>query len=164
MKKTITIFLSLFIILSLSACRNSSGQTEPKSAEEHFSASIGSPEENGEASKMPSETETEPEIDKNKADDPTSFVQAFSQYFFSGDMDELEKCLTDDYQDAVVCYTGETAGDISIRTIAPIEDDDSHLFASVQFVAGNEDSFTYLSMELVKSENGWKILSYGLEK
>lgn len=76
---------------------------------------------------------------------------------------ELRKCLAADYQGDADGYTGEAASGISVRTIAPI-DDDNQLFASVQFVAGNEDSFTYLSMELIASEDGWKILSYGLEK
>lgn len=90
-------------------------------------------------------------------------VELFSLYFFSGNTEELEKCLAEDCQNPAVCYEGETAGDITVKTIAPIEDD-NHLFASIQFIAGNEDSFSYLSMELINTEEGWKVLSYGVEK
>ena len=35
---------------------------------------------------------------------------------------------------------------------------------SVEFLDSTEDSYTYLSMRVVKQEDGWKVQSYGLEK
>ncbi len=40
----------------------------------------------------------------------------------------------------------------------------SETSASVEFKEGSEDSFTYLTLSLIKQENGWKVKSYGLEK
>lgn len=38
-------------------------------------------------------------------------------------------------------------------------------FMAVEFLEGAwSDSLSYLSMELVKQEDGWKVRSYGLEK
>ena len=38
-------------------------------------------------------------------------------------------------------------------------------FMAVEFLEGDwSDSLSYLSMELVKQEDGWKVRSYGLEK
>ena len=35
---------------------------------------------------------------------------------------------------------------------------------SVEFKEGSEDSFTYLTLSLIRQEDEWKVKSYGLEK
>lgn len=42
--------------------------------------------------------------------------------------------------------------------------DGSAYWLSVQFAAGDEDSYTYLSLEAVREDGQWKVQSYGLEK
>lgn len=169
------ILAAVLLLVALTGCSrdNSLDVTPDGAAIPDTSASVTDEEESelpvsvATEEVLPEETilDSTPEIatEGKELEDPASFVETFSLYFFSGNTEDLEKCLAEDCQNPAVCYEGETAGDITVKTIAPIEDD-NHLFASIQFIAGNEDSFSYLSMELINTEEGWKVLSYGVEK
>lgn len=105
-KQILAVILSLLLVFGLAACR-SSRQTSAQTDTTQSNVAMETTE-------------------AKKTGAVEDFVKRFSEYFFSGNTEELRKCLAAGYQGAADGYTGETASDISVRTIAPI-DDDNHL-------------------------------------
>ncbi len=94
-------------------------------------------------------------------------VKGFTAAYFTRDAKELEKYLEHPSETAAEIYEGtETVNRMTVKGYT--EDEvfpfGSETSASVEFKEGSEDSFTYLTLSLIKQENGWKVKSYGLEK
>lgn len=96
-------------------------------------------------------------------------AEAFSGAFFAADEKTLRQYLTDNYEYPVELYSypAEMAQNITFRGLDAIEaaDNGETAFVSVQFVntPESEDSYQYLSIELVKQKDGWKVRFYGIE-
>lgn len=95
-----------------------------------------------------------------------SLAETFSAAYFGGDLTALRSCLSSNYTGGYELYSGDTPHDITVKGAQDAEDDSdgASYLLSVQFLAGDEDSYTYLSLETVLENGQWKILSYGLEK
>ncbi len=96
-------------------------------------------------------------------------TEAFSAAFFAADEKTLRQYLADNYEYPVELYSypAEMAQNITFRGLDAIEaaDNGQTAFVSVQFVntPESEDSYQYLSIELVKQKGGWKVRFYGIE-
>ena len=98
-------------------------------------------------------------------------IVSFADGFFSGDWTAMEPYLYDpngeiSHEDV---YTGNPA---DIQTVAlrgldrldqQIQEDGTGT-VSLTFREGEEDSYTYLSMDITKTDSGYQISFYGLEK
>ena len=76
----------------------------------------------------------------------------------------MQPFLAAAFQGPVDAYQGREPSGIETPLLYPQENDPSRYVASIQFVAGDEDSYTYLSIDLVNTDEGWKVAFYGLEK
>ena len=84
--------------------------------------------------------------------------------YFYGGAEDIEPWLVDDYQWGVDTYDSEAPTDILLQYVFPSEDEENLWSASIRFRMGNEDSFTYLVLDLVQGDEGWKVSFYGLDK
>lgn len=95
----------------------------------------------------------------------------FYTAYFNKDIDTIEQCLAGDYQ-GNVSFMSEVS---SLNEVEILEikgwgnavnlgniGDECEL--SLEFILPNEDSLTYLTVDFVKEDTGWKIRWYGLEK
>lgn len=95
---------------------------------------------------------------------------AFCTACFSGDLETVQEHLVEDYSDTVECYDEIKAMEgTEFYRIKGLNDNRTYqagdrVMASLEFRVGREDSFTYLSVELEKQSEGWRVTSYGLEK
>lgn len=94
-------------------------------------------------------------------------VKAFSDAYFKGDKETLEKYLTVPYEwDIETRESEETVSKVKIKGLELIpeseEGDVCHVF--VEFLDSPEsDAFFHLSVDMVKQSEGWKVSFYGLE-
>lgn len=86
MKKVITVFISLLMILSLAACGNSAGQTGQSSAEEEPEAGTVNREE-------PAENSTDADLDYNDNDSRTTIEMndPDARPAISGSVEDMEQ-------------------------------------------------------------------------
>lgn len=162
MKKIIATALMLALALSLAACGSAQPEVTivpPEAPAVATAAPTVEPaaEPTQEPTPQPETPETEEQILNN-------FLEDFTRAYFYGTAEDLRPYLTADFQGPVDAYQGGEPSGIETRLLFPQEDDPSRYIASIQFVAGDEDSYTYLSLELVNTEEGWKVSFYGLEK
>ena len=153
MKKRFTLCLCLTLALSLAAC----GSAQPEVTIIPTEAPAATAEPTVEPTPQPEIPETEEQILNN-------FLEDFTRSYFYGTAEDLQPYLSADFQGPVDAYQGGEPSGIETRLLFPQENDPSRYVASIQFVAGDEDSYTYLSMDLVNTEDGWKVAFYGLEK
>ena len=114
-------------------------------------------EPTAEPTPLPENPETEEQILNN-------FLEDFTRAYFYGTAEDVQPFLAADFQGPVDAYQGGEPSAIETRLLFPQENDPSRYVASIQFVAGDEDSYTYLSIDLVNTDAGWKVAFYGLEK
>ena len=151
----------LALILSLAAC--GSAQPEVTIVPTEAPAATAAPtveptvEPTAEPTPLPENPETEEQILNN-------FLEDFTRSYFYGTAEDLQPYLSADFQGPVEAYQGGEPSGIETRLLFPQENDPSRYVASIQFVAGDEDSYTYLAIDLVNTEDGWKVAFYGLEK
>ena len=161
MKKILATALMLTLILSLAAC--GSAQPEVTIVPTEAPAATAEPtveptvEPAAEPTPQPENPETEEQLLNN-------FLEDFTRAYFYGTAEDVRPFLAADFQGPVDAYQGGEPSGIETRLLFPQENDPSRYVASIQFVAGDEDSYTYLSMDLVNTEEGWKVGFYGLEK
>ena len=157
MKKILATALMLTLILSLAAC--GSAQPEVTIVPTDAPAATAEPtvEPTAEPTPLPENPETEEQILNN-------FLEDFTRAYFYGTAEDVQPYLSADFQGPVEAYQGGEPSAIETRLLFPQEDDPSRYVASIQFVAGDEDSYTYLSIDLVNTAEGWKVAFYGLEK
>lgn len=160
MKKILATALMLTLILSLAACGSAQPEvtivpTEaPATAAPTVEPTV---EPTAEPTPLPENPETEEQILNN-------FLENFTRAYFYGTAEDVQPFLAADFQGPVEAYQGGEPSGIETRLLFPQEDDPSRYVASIQFVAGDEDSYTYLSIDLVNTDAGWKVTFYGLEK
>ena len=160
MKKILATALMLALILSLAACGSAQPEVTIVPTEAPATAAPAvepTVEPTAEPTPQPENPETEEQILNN-------FLEDFTRAYFYGTAEDVQPYLSADFQGPVEAYQGGEPSAIETRLLFPQEDDPSRYVASIQFVAGDEDSYTYLSLELVNTEEGWKVSFYGLEK
>ena len=160
MKKILATALMLALILSLAACGSAQPEvtivpTEaPATAAPTVEPTV---EPTAEPTPLPENPETEEQILNN-------FLEDFTRAYFYGTAEDVQPFLAADFQGPVEAYQGGEPSGIETRLLFPQENDPSRYVASIQFIAGDEDSYTYLSIDLVNTDEGWKVAFYGLEK
>lgn len=156
MKKRFALCLCLTLILCLAACGSAQPEVTIVPAEAP-AAAAPTVEPTAEPTPQPENPETEEQILNN-------FLEDFTRAYFFGTAEDVQPFLAADFQGPVDAYQGGEPSGIETRLLFPQEDDPSRYVASIQFVAGDEDSYTYLSIDLVNTDEGWKVAFYGLEK
>lgn len=156
MKKILATALMLALILSLAACDSAQPEVTIVPTEAPATAAP-TVEPTAEPTPQPENPETEEQILNN-------FLEDFTRAYFYGTAEDVQPFLAADFQGPVEAYQGGEPSGIETRLLFPQEDDPSRYVASIQFVAGDEDSYTYLSIDLVNTDAGWKVAFYGLEK
>ncbi len=160
MKTFTAILLSLALLLPLAAC----GSLPP--AEEPGPTPEATREPGPEVSATPEPT-AEPAPEPTLAPEDTEagkIALEFADVYFYGGAEDIEPWLVDDYQWGVDTYDSEAPTDILLQYVFPSEDEENLWSASIRFRMGNEDSFTYLVLDLVQGDEGWKVSFYGLDK
>lgn len=97
-------------------------------------------------------------------------AEKFSAAYFSGDMEEVKKYLTDPYEWYIEVYSNpEKSADISDLAINGISDignknlDDVCVILMQYKQSASDDMVQSLTIELIKKSEGWKIQFYGIE-
>lgn len=161
MKKRFALCLCLTLALSLAACGSAQPEVTiiPTEAPAATAAPTVEPvaEPTAEPTPQPEKPETEEQLLNN-------FLEDFVRAYFYGTAEDVQPFLAADFQGPVEAYQGGEPSGIETRLLFPQEDDPSRYVASIQFIAGEEDSYTYLSIDLVDTAEGWKVAFYGLEK
>ena len=160
MKKRFALCLCLTLVLSLAACGSAQPEVTivPTEAPDTAAPTVEpTVEPTAEPTPQPENPETEEQILNN-------FLENFTRAYFYGTAEDVQPFLAADFQGPVDAYQGGEPSGIETRLLFPQEDDPSRYVASIQFVAGDEDSYTYLSIDLVNTDEGWKVAFYGLEK
>ena len=161
MKKIIATALMLTLALSLAAC--GSAQPEVTIIPTETPAATTAPtvapvaEPTVEPTPQPENPETEEQLLNN-------FLEDFTRAYFYGTAEDVRPYLSADFQGPVEAYQGGEPSGIETRLLFPQEDDPSRYVASIQFIDGEEDSYTYLAIDLLNTAEGWKVAFYGLEK
>lgn len=94
-------------------------------------------------------------------------VLGFAEGYFSGDIDLLKQFLTEPYEWDMDVYSGKE--EVSIVEVSGIEGTKDKAIDDVQVVYLvykeniTDDSNKNLTIELVKTSQGWKIQFYGIE-
>ena len=93
----------------------------------------------------------------------------FSEAYFAADTGKMQEYLEEGFAYQVEGYSGNGEA-VSIENIKGLSETKQRQVGDVEFMAVEflegawSDSLSYLSMELVKQEDGWKVRSYDLEK
>lgn len=93
----------------------------------------------------------------------------FSRAYFDGDQEELGKYLADSYDGDIEIYPDaepEVAGMTAVKGLEDIGESrigDTQVISVVCDRASAGEGFLYLTLEMVKQEDGWKVYFYGLE-
>ena len=157
MRAFTAVFLSVVLLLSLAAC----GSLPPEESQETPAATAEpTPEPTAEPTLEPTPEPTTAPEDTEAG----KIAMEFAQVYFYGDIEEIEPWLVDDYQWGVDSYDSEAPTDILLQYVFPSEDEENLWSASIRFRMGNEDSFTYLVLDLVQGDEGWKVSFFGLDK
>jgi len=92
-------------------------------------------------------------------------VWAFAQAYFWGSREDLLPYLADSFSGRAEVYGGGTVT-LNRTNVAGMgyAEVGTGLNASVEFQAAGEDSLSYLSVDLIRQEDGWRVQGYGLEK
>lgn len=95
---------------------------------------------------------------------------AFVRAYFAGEKEEMRKYLADSYEGDLDVYSDadtELVGMMALNGVEDIADaqiGDTHTVSLVCDMAGTGEGLWYLTLEVMKQEEGWKILFYGMEK
>lgn len=95
---------------------------------------------------------------------------AFASAYFAGDREEMGKYLADSYGGDIDIYSDADTKLVEIMELKGVEDiadaqtGDTHIVSLECNMAGTGEGLWYLTLEVMKQEEGWKILSYGMEK
>lgn len=95
---------------------------------------------------------------------------AFAGAYFAGDKEEMRKYLADSYEGDIDVYSDGDAGPEGMMALKGLEDvgeaavGDTHIISLECSMAGMGEGLLYLTLEVERQEEGWKILSYGLER
>lgn len=95
-----------------------------------------------------------------------ALMDDFALHYFANDMEDCD-CLADTFAGRVEGYSPSGEPTIISHKGLPTEAMQVGDTCSVSLELlepGQTDSYSYLSMELIRQENGWKVRSYALEK
>lgn len=93
----------------------------------------------------------------------------FSRAYFDGDQEELRKYLADSYDGDIEIYPDAEPKVAGMTAVKGLEDIGESQIGDTQVVslecdrANTGEGLLYLTLEMVKQENGWKVYFYGLE-
>ena len=95
-------------------------------------------------------------------------VEEFAVAYFSGDKESIQNYLATPYEWDIDIYGGaaDTVSNMSIKGLTEIGENDTGnvCVVSLEYKSSPEsDMFQYLTIELIKQSNGWKIQFYGIE-
>lgn len=94
----------------------------------------------------------------------------FSTAYFAGDKEEMQKYLADSFDAEIDVYSDTDTQLSGMTVLKGLEDigegkpGDTHTISMECQMTGMGEGFWYLTMEVEKQEDGWKIMSYGMEK
>lgn len=91
-------------------------------------------------------------------------IEEFSNAYFNGNKKGIKKFLTTSYKKDIEIYDfSDKASNITLKGLENIKNGKT-CTASLEFKTSPEsDTFMYLTIELIKQSNNWKISFYGLE-
>ena len=161
MKKRFALCLCLTLALSLAACGSAQPEVTIIPTEAPAATAVPTVEPVAEPTAEPTPQPENPETEEQLLN---NFLEDFTRAYFYGTAEDVQPFLAADFQGPVEAYQGGEPSGIETRLLFPQEDDPSRYVASIQFIAGEEDSYTYLSIDLVNTAEGWKVAFYGLEK
>lgn len=93
----------------------------------------------------------------------------FSRAYFDGDQEELGKFLADSYDGDIEIYPDAEPKVAGMTAVKGLEDIGESRIGDTQVVslecdrANTGEGLLYLTLEMVKQEDGWKVYFYGLE-
>lgn len=94
-------------------------------------------------------------------------VEAFSKAYFSGDTNGIKNYLTDPYEWDIEVFNGTTeVTDIFVKGVDTIQEKNigDICVVSLEYKTNTQDdTFQYLTIELIKQSDGWNIQFYGTE-
>lgn len=95
-------------------------------------------------------------------------VEKFAAAYFYGDGETMSKYLTDSIHWELITYegNGDSVCAITLKGLEEIKDariDDVAVVSLEYKTDANADTFQYLTIELIKQTDGWKIQYYGME-
>ena len=183
---SITVFLGMITGCSIRKPDPSEPQNNhafPASQTDHKEAPGEEPADNANGQTVPTQAPASEQPGSDSADNPEEtlsedgqeikrIAEKFAAAYFSGDTDTIQSCLTSPCEWGIEVYEGidaAGAGTISepaLKGLTDIgkEETGSTQVISLEFRDSNyEDMFLYLTIELIKQEDGWKIQFYGLE-
>lgn len=111
----------------------------------------------------------EMEQEPSDAQEIEDIVLGFAEGYFAGDIDLMKQFLIEPYEWDVDVYSGKEEQEVSIVEVSGIEEtedkaiDDVHVVSLVYKENVTDDSNKSLTIELVKTSQGWKIQFYGIE-
>lgn len=97
-----------------------------------------------------------------------TLVEDFSKAYFANDTDSIKQYLADSYSGDGKGFPGDKGG-VVVESITDSMDAQNaqvgeNCIGAVQFKEREtDDYYQYLTIELVREESGWKVVSYGLE-
>ena len=99
-----------------------------------------------------------------RPDSAADVAAKFAEAYFAGDTEGLKACLSGSFVGNFELYSGDGSA-VVVNAIKGLSDVDADpCTASVEFKeSADSDHYLYLSIELVRESDGWKVLSYGLE-
>lgn len=142
--------LLLILLLNLAACGSAPSTATAQPSPEPTSKAT--PEPTPEPTVAPEDTEA------------GKIAMEFANVYFCGGMEDIEPWLVEDYQWGAYTYDSEAPTDLLLQYVYPSEDEEDIWNAAIRFRMGDEDSFTYLVLELIQGDDGWKVSFYGLDK
>lgn len=118
--------------------------------------------------KEPNSTVSEEETLSADGQQIKGIVEEFAVAYFSGDKESIQNYLTTPYEWDIDIYGGaaDTVSNMSIEGLTEIGENDTGnvCVVSLEYKSSPEsDMFQYLTIELIKQSNGWKIQFYGIE-
>lgn len=94
----------------------------------------------------------------------------FSTAYFAGDKEEMRKYLADSFEGDIDVYSDADTQLTGMTALKGLEDigeakiGDTYPLSMDCQMTGMGEGFCYLTMEVEKQEDGWKIVFYGLER
>lgn len=107
-------------------------------------------------------------VEEDPVKEARTLVEDFSKAYFANDTDSIKQYLADSYSGDGKGFPGDKGG-VVVESITDSMDAQNaqvgeNCIGAVQFKEREtDDYYQYLTIELVREESGWKVVSYGLE-
>lgn len=106
-------------------------------------------------------------VEEDPVKEARTLVEDFSKAYFANDTDSIKQYLADSYSGDGKGFPGDK--EVVVESITDSMDAQNtqvgeNCIGAVQFKEREtDDYYQYLTIELVREESGWKVISYGLE-